>query len=255
MTIPDEMLAAYVDGELESAERARIEQAMAQDAQLAQRVAQQRALRDRRRGAYNGVLQDAVSQRTSRAARLGAPSGPAQVIDLARVRAERARRGNGQRQTKLRRYGVAASLAVGLMAGVLIQRLAAPAVMTELHDGALLARGALAQALNEQLASSALPGAAVRVGLSFRSRAGNYCRTFAFSASRSLVGLACREQDQWQLLNLVAAEGSAAPGTTQNLHLASSALPPALLQAVNDHISGDPLNASAEAKARSTGWH
>src|ERR1700722_4640746 len=238
MTIPDEMLAAYVDGELESAERARIEQAMAQDAQLAQRVAQQRALRDRRRGAYNGVLQDAVSQRTSRAARLGAPSGPAQVIDLARVRAERARRGNGQRQMKLRRYGVAASLAVGLMAGVLIQRLAAPGVMTELHDGALLGRGA-----------------AGRVGLSFRSRAGNYCRTFAVSASRSLVGLACREQDQWQLLNLMAAEGSAAPGATQGMRMATSALPPALLQAVNDHISGDPLNAAAEAKARSAGWH
>ncbi len=216
MTIPDEMLAAYVDGELESAERARIEQAMAQDAQLAQRVAQQRALRDRRRGAYESVLQEAVPQRLLQAAKLGAPSGPAQVIDLARVRALRSRRGHGQRQMKVRRYSIAASLVVGLMAGILIQRLSAPAALTELHDGSLLARGALARALNEQLASSALPGAAVRVGLSFRSRAGNYCRTFAFSAGRSLVGLACREQDQWQLLNLVAAEGSAAPGTTQD---------------------------------------
>ena len=255
MTIPDETLAAYVDGELEAAECARIEQAMAQDALLAQRVAQQRALRDRLRGAYNGVLQEAVPQRLAHAVKRGAPTGPAQVIDLARVRAERARRGNGPRQAKLRRYGVAASLAVGLMAGILIQRLAAPGVMTEFHDGALLARGALAQALNEQLASSVLPGAAVRVGLSFRSRTGNYCRTFAFNAGGSLVGLACREQDQWQLLNLMAAEGSAAPGTTQNLRMATSALPPALLQAVNDHISGDPLNAAAEAKARSNGWH
>jgi len=255
MTIPDEMLAAYVDGELEAAERARIEQAIAQDALLAQRVAQQRALRDRLRGAYDGVLQEAVPQRLAHAVKRGAPTGPAQVIDLARVRAERARRGNGQRQVKLRRYGVAAGLAVGLMAGILIQRLAAPGVMTEFHDGALLARGALAQALDEQLASSALPGAAVRVGLSFRSRAGNYCRTFTFNAGRSLVGLACREQDQWQLLNLMAAEGSAAPGATQGMRMATSALPPALLQAVNDHISGDPLNAAAEAKARSAGWH
>jgi hypothetical protein len=141
------------------------------------------------------------------------------------------------------------------MAGVLIQRLATPGAVTEFHDGSLLARGALAQALNQQLASSAAPGAAVRVGLTFRSKAGNYCRTFALSGGRSRVGLACRDQDQWQLLNLMAAEGAGGAGTTQNLRMATSALPPALLQAVSEHISGDPLNAAAEAKARSTGWH
>lgn len=255
MTIPDEVLAAFVDGELEGAERARIEQAIAQDAQLAQRVAQQRALRDRLRGAYNGVLHEAVPQRLAHAVKFGAQTGPAQVIDLARVRAERTRRGNGQRQVKLRRYSIAASLAVGLMAGVLIQRLAAPGGVTELHDGALLARGALAQALDEQLASSALPGAAVRVGLTFRSRGGNFCRTFTLGGARSMAGLACREQDRWQLLNLMAAEGAGAAGSAPNLRMATSALPPALLQAVNDHISGEPLNAAAEAKARSSGWH
>ena len=255
MSIPDELLAAYIDGELEGAERARIEEALAQDAQLAQRVAQQRALRDRLRGAYSGVLHEAVPQRLAHAVKLRAPAGPAQVIDLARVRAERSRRVNGQRQMKVRRLSIAASLAVGLMAGVLIQRLATPGAVTEFHDGALLARGALAQALNEQLASSAAPGAAVRVGLTFRSKAGNYCRTFALSGGRSLVGLACRDQDQWQLLNLMAAEGAGGAGTTQNLRMATSALPPALLQAVSEHISGDPLNAAAEAKARSTGWH
>jgi hypothetical protein len=95
----------------------------------------------------------------------------------------------------------------------------------------------------------------VRVGLTFRSRSGNYCRTFALSGSRSLAGLACREQEQWQLMNLV---GTEAPGTAangQNLRMAASNLPPALLQAVNDHISGEPLNAAAEAKARNSGWH
>jgi len=255
MTISDEMVAAYVDGELEDAERERIEQAIAQDAKLAQRVAQQRALRDRLRGAYNGVLHEAVPQRLAHAVKLGAPAGPAQVIDLARVRAERSRRVNGQRQMKVRRYSIAASLAVGLLAGVLIQRLAAPGAVTEFHDGSLLARGALAQALNEQLASSVAPGAAVRVLLSFKSRGGNYCRTFALSGGRSLVGLACREQDQWQLLSLMAAEGAGAAGNTQNLRMAASPLPPALLQAVSEHISGDPLSAAGEAKARSNGWH
>jgi hypothetical protein len=255
MSIPDELLTAYIDGELEGAERARVEQAIAQDAQLAQRVAQQRALRERLRGAYDGVLQEAVPQRLQQAARLGAPAGPAQVIDLASVRAERIRRSNGQRQmVKVRRYGIAATLAVGLMAGLLIERLASPGALTELHDGALLARGSLARALDEQLAGAAAAGAPVRVGLSFRSRSGNYCRTFALSGSRPLAGLACREQERWQLVNMVAAEGPVAAGG-QNMRMAGSSLPPALLQAVNERISGEPLNAATEAKARSNGWH
>jgi hypothetical protein len=254
MTISDELLAAYVDGELEGAERVRVEQAIAQDAQLAQRVAQQRALRDRRRGAFDGVLQEAVPQRLAQAAKLGAPSGPAQVIDLARVRAERARRGNSQRSVKMRRFTIAASLMVGVMAGALIQRLSAPGALTEVRDGALLARGALAHALNEQLAGIAPSGAAVRVGLTFKARSGNYCRTFALSGSRALAGLACRDQEQWQVLNLVAAEGPSASGNGQNLRMAATSLPPALLQAVNERISGEPLNAAAEAKARSSGW-
>jgi hypothetical protein len=254
MKITDEVLAAYVDGELEGAERVRVEQAIAQDAQLAQRAAQQRALRERLRGAFDGVLQEAVPQRLAQAARLGAPSGPAQVIDLARVRADRARRG-GQRQLKTRRYTIAACLLVGLMTGVLIQRLAAPGELTELHDGALLARGALAHALNEQLASSSPSGVQVRIGVTFRARSGNYCRTFALTGNRALAGLACREQEQWQVLNLLAAEGASTGGNAQTMRMASSSVPPALLQAVNERISGEPLNASAEAKARNNGWH
>jgi hypothetical protein len=255
MKIPDEVLAAYVDGELEGAERVRVEHAIAQDAQLAQRVAQQLALRERLRGAFDGVLQEAVPQRLAQAVKLGAPSGPAQVIDLARVRADRARRGSGQRQVKTRRYTIAACLVVGLMAGVLIQHLAAPGALTEFHDGSLLARGALAHALNEQLASTGSSGAQVRIGVTFRARSGNYCRTFALSGNRALAGLACRDQDQWQLLHLIAAEGPGAGGNGQNMRMASSSLPPALLQAVNERISGEPLNAAAEAKARNNGWH
>jgi hypothetical protein len=253
MKIPDEVLAAFVDGELEGAERVRVEQAIAQDAQLAQRVAQQRALRERLRGAFDGVLQEAVPQRLTQAVRLAPPSGPAQVIDLATVRADRARRGSGPRQVKTRRYTIAACLVVGLTIGVVLQRLATPGALTEFHDGSLLARGALAHALNEQLAGAGSPGAQVRIGVTFRARSGNYCRTFALSGNRALAGLACREQEQWQVLHLMAAEG--AGGNGQNMRMASSSLPPAILQAVNERISGEPLNAAAESKARTNGWH
>jgi hypothetical protein len=283
-------LAAYVDGELEGAERERIERAIAEDAQLAHRVAQQRAQRDRVRGVFDGVLREAVPRRLAQAAKRAAPVGPAQVIDLARVRAQRARRGNnGQRQLKVRRYSIAASLAVGLVGGALIQWLSAPAALTEIRDGSMLAHGALARALNEQLAGSPASAAQVRIGLTFRARSGSYCRTFTINGSRALAGLACRTQQQWQVLTLIGADspavagpivavaaagagvGSSAGGGSgvggpgvggagvvangQNLRLSAAMLPPALLQAVDERISGEPLNAAAELKARNNGWH
>jgi hypothetical protein len=70
-----------------------------------------------------------------------------------------------------------------------------------------------------------------------------------------MAGLACRDQEQWQVLNLVGTEGAGGPGNGQNLRMAASSLPPALLQAVNERISGEPLNAAAEAKARNDNWH
>jgi hypothetical protein len=169
------------------------------------------------------------------------------------VRAERAR--GSQRSVKVRRLTIAASLMVGVLTGVLLQRLFTAGALTEFHDGSLLARGALAQALSEQLASNASAGAAVRVGLSFKSRSGNYCRTFAISGNHLLSGLACRDRERWQVLNLVTTEGAGLAGNGANLRMATSSLPPALLQAVNERISGEPLNAAAEAKARSDDWH
>ena len=118
MTIPDEILAAYVDGELGGAERARVERAIARDARLAQRVAQQRAQRERR----NGAVEQSLPQRLPHAGRRTGAAGPAQIIDLASVRAERARRGNA-RSPRSRRFPMAAALLAGLALGVLIARL------------------------------------------------------------------------------------------------------------------------------------
>ena len=211
MTIPDEVLAAFVDGELEGAERARIEQAIAQDAQLAQRVAQQRALRDRLRGAYNGVLHEAVPQRLAHAVKFGAPdrSGPG---DRSGARARRAHAPWqwATPESKLRRYSIAASLAVGLMAGVLIQRLAAPGAVTELHDGALLARGALAQALERAACQQRFAGRGGARRPDFQIQGRQFLPHLHTRRRSLMAGLACREQDRWQLLNLMAAEGAGA---------------------------------------------
>jgi len=254
--IPDELLTAYVDGELEGPEHARIEQAIALDAWLAQRVARHRALRGRLRKALDGALTETVPQRLVNAARLPA-GGPAQIIDLARARAARARRPEKRRIQIPRRtlMTVAASVLVGLGAGALIDSMITGNSLTEYRNGSLLAKGSLNRALNEQLASAAPASGAVRIGLSFRARSGGYCRTFVIDNNRALAGLACREQQQWRVLTLLGADSAGSPGNPQAYRMASSAMPPPLLQAVNEHISGEPLDASAEAKARRNGWH
>jgi hypothetical protein len=253
--IPDDLLVAYVDGELDEAERLRVEQAIARDVRLAQRVAHQRALRGRVRTARDGVLNEPVPQRRVNAARGEGLAGPAQIIDLARVRAQRARRSERRRAAIPRRAAtaIAASLLLGLGSGLLIEYLVVDAGPTEYRNGAVLAGGLLHRALNDQLASAAPGSSAVRIGLSFRARSGGFCRTFALEDAHSMAGLACRQQDRWHILMLLGNEASAAPAAS-GYRMAGLAMPPALAQAVNERISGEPLDSNAEAKARLSGW-
>jgi hypothetical protein len=255
--IPDDLLAAYVNGELDDTASAQIEQAIARDARLAQRVAQQRVLRGRLRNAFEGVLHEAVPQRLVNAARGEAITGPAQIIDLARVRAQRARRPERRRAAIPRRAATAigASLLVGLGTGLLVEHLVVSAGPTEYRNGALLASGLLNHALNEQLASGASGSSAVRIQLSFHARGGSYCRTFVLENNRSLSGLACHERDRWHIVALIGNDATNPDAEAQGYRVASSSLPPELMQAIKERISGDPLDAAAEAKARLAGWH
>jgi hypothetical protein len=123
------------------------------------------------------------------------------------------------------------------------------------RGGQLLARGALARALSTQLASDQSPSAAEQIGVSFRARGGMYCRTFALSDAhsqdRTLTGLACHERDTWQLEVLTPGESRHAPGAYR---MAASQAPKAVLQALEDKIAGEPLDARGEAAARQHGW-
>jgi hypothetical protein len=255
--IPDEVLTAYVDGELEAGERARVEQAMAEDARLARRVARHRALRARLRTAFDAALREPLPQRLVNAAKLEGSSGPAQIIDLARVRAARSRRPERRRLALPRRgaVAVAASLIVGVATGLLVAYLLASTSPTEYRDGTLLASGPLSHALNDQLAGAAPGAGAVRIGLSFRAKSGGFCRTFALDNSHALAGLACEDKQRWRIVTLLGSETTNAPGSSQAYRTAGSAMPAALLQAINERISGEPLDAAAETKARREGWH
>ena len=255
--IPDELLTAYVNGELDEPGRAKVEKAISQDARVAQRVAQQRALRGRLHNVFEGILREPAPRRAVNGARSVEPAGPAQVIDLARVRAARARRPERRRLSIPRRATIviAVSLLAGVGAGLLLQRLLASEVPVEYRGGALIAGGLLNRSLNEQLTGVTPTSTAVRVGQSFHAKAGGYCRSFTLDNGHPMAGLACREQQHWRVLSLLGTEAVATTGSAQLFRLSSSAPPAPLLAIINDRTTGGALDAAAESKARRSDWH
>lgn len=242
----DDILMAYADGELDPDQRAAIDQAMRDDPAVAAAVARHQALRRDVFAAFAGTLDEPVPARLQ-------PPAPAPVHDLAAARAAREADALAQQARSQRRHGwpqwgaLAASLAVGVLAGSLGTGWLGgdgDLALARGAEGELSAGGRLAQVLDRQLAAQA--SGEVRVGLSFLSQSGSYCRTFQLGASS---GLACREDGRWRIP--VLADSPASSGAYRQ---ASASLPPAVLDAVDARIAGATLDAAAERKARERGW-
>ncbi|MFL6147187.1 MAG: hypothetical protein ACJ72I_06695, partial [Pseudonocardiaceae bacterium] len=122
-------------------------------------------------------------------------------------------------------------------------------------DGAVVAQGALRDALEQHVAGTVLdPNSSVAVGLTFRNHARQYCRTFTLDNASS--GIACKQPDGWVVATL---EHSAeAPATSASAaggyRMAASPLSPALLQSIDAMREGDTLDAAAENAAKARGW-
>jgi len=223
----DERIIAYVDGELDPAASRAFEADMAADPQLAAEVALHRSLAARIGHTYAPVLDEPVPPRLAAMA--------------AAANDETARRPG---------FGPPAwaAMAACLVVGVLAGRLALPPQAGPLvsRGGELAARGELARALSGQL--SAQPGA-IRVGLTFRTADGRYCRTFQ-SARERLAGLACRRGDAW----VAEVATPFRPRPAPDYRTAASDTPPAVLATVDRLIAGAPLDAAQERAARDAGW-
>lgn len=245
MNFTDETVMAYVDGELEPAARAALEAAMATDADLARRVASCRALTARLRGAFEPVMREPVPEALIAAARKTPPAG-ATVTSLESARAARPQR--PKKSWSWPEYGsLAASVAIGLIIGHFVPWARDPLAVE--HDQ-IVARGELAAALANQLASEQPRGAPVYIGVSFRSTEGSYCRTFALQGGERLAGLACRDGGDWRVDVLARATGSASGGIDQ----AGSEMPEAVARAVDATIAGEAFDSAAETAARDRQW-
>jgi hypothetical protein len=144
---------------------------------------------------------------------------------------------------------IAASLAVGVFVGVLVSRSPSGSPFAA-DDGRLVAAGYLDEALSTQIAGAAPESTAATIGLSFRAAGGEYCRTFALQAGGG--GVACRRDGRWAVQLL---DGAAAQPGTDDFRPASSALSPAVLDAITALGAGEPLTTDEEQQQVRSGWN
>ena len=252
MTVSDEALMAYADGEADASTRAAIEAAMRDDPEVRRRIDEHRALRQVLQGAFAAALDEPVPQRLIDAARGQASAGS--VVDLAATRTGPApaaavvsARG-GRRSWQA--FAMAASLLIGVALGYLGWHDSAVSIKAG-SNGELIAASGLAQALSNQLSEDRSPALAATTGVSFRSKTGDYCRTFLLNGTGATAGLACREGNDWQIKVLAQAPPAA---NTANFRPASSADSPAVRAAVEESIEGEPLDLAGEIAARGQKW-
>ncbi len=245
MKFSEETLMAYADNELDAKTRAAVEEAMATDPEVARKIAQHKALRGKVHLAFNNVVREPTPQRLIDAAR-GVPAvrREGNVIPL--------RRKTPTSRAWPQWAAIAASLVIGIIIGQAVLRGSASSGAVTSRDGQLLANGVLARALSEQLASTQTDQNPVRIGLSFKSKAGNYCRTFTLHESTTLSGLACRDHDDWHIQTL--AQTTPTPENSAAYRQPAAEMPKSILQAVEDNISGEALDATAETAAREKNW-
>jgi anti-sigma factor RsiW len=259
MSFSDETLMAYADGELDLATRRAVERACSTDLALARRVAQYKTRRSNVFAGF-GPADDGQRLRQARQATivsLDAVRARREATQLAARKATRERRWSWPEWTAL--GGV---LVVGVLAGTFgLSYFQAEEPRVELiasHGGTLTAEGRLVAALEQQL--SAPPGAAgvatnaaaraagaVRIGMSFVSIDGSYCRSFASgSGTFEIGGLACKTGQEWRL-----------PLVMQNPRPAQAAaddIAPPVKAAIELRMAGEPLDGKAEQEAMQRGW-
>lgn len=249
MNTPDEIdegtLMAYADGELDAEQSVQLEQLLKRDAVAAARVAQHKALRSQLQTEFAAVLSEPIPERLLNAVKRDANNPEGKIVDLSQAR----RASDVANRWKSREWmAIAASLIMGVMLGVYALKFN-PSQLVGEHNGVLIAQGNLERALTTQLASNNATQP-IQIGISFRNRTGEYCRSFAVQNSQSLAGLACRSRDNWRVQVLT----ESSSGNSGDFRQANSSMPVSVLTLIEQQISGEALDAQAENVARQSGW-
>lgn len=244
MTVTRETLMAFVDGELAPDEEHRVAAEVAKDPALTAYVERQRTLAATLKSAFAPVLEAPIPERIERAVRETPIPSAGLLARLRRYWQERRARAG---QTWIPAAALAASVALG----VALDGSFGTGDDMRTKDGALVAQGPLAQALTLDLASeqTADTESAARIGVSFRSGDGAFCRSFETKTRGPLAGIACLKDGGWQLVALTKATPHEGEFTT-----AGGDMPAVIRSALSAMIAGDPLDAAQERAARDRGW-
>lgn len=240
MTFDDETIMAYVDGECDAVTAKRIEAAMASDDNIARRISREQSLRAKLAAHYDPILTEAVPDHLT--ALLSAKATSNVDTSFAARKAE-------QQRVEIRRPGMgmaqwgamAATLVVGILVGHFAIGGGGNAPFVE-DGGALIASGQLENALEKQLASAQSTDSDFQIGLTFRAKSGNICRSFG---GKAVSGIACREGQQWQMYSTLPG------GTASDYRQASSSK---INELAAELMADGTLDAEAERKLRDAGW-
>jgi hypothetical protein len=235
--VSEETFFAWLDGELDPLEAARVEAEVAADPRLSAMATEHRAMRSKLGGAFDALLGEAVPKEILALVR-NPPS--AAVIDFGEAKERRERR----HWWPIAQWGsMAATLAIGILVGASLPRQRDDAPV-EVQGGKIYAAASLSRGLDTQLASA--PAGDLRIGMTFRDHAGAICRSFT---SASSTGLACRDNDRWQLRGLFAVP----QGQSTDYRMAAG-VDPALAGLIDSTMVGEPFDVAEEQAARHHRW-
>ncbi len=243
MSVSQEELLAFIDGELAADAAARIEAAIADDPALRAEVKRQRELARHMHGSFAPVMRAEIPGRLLEAVHRSPVSWRFRLKTFRQSR----RRWNFLFGSIL---PAAAALACGLLVGIAIERQVLESAPVVTGEHGLVAHGVLAEALEHQLASEQRGSEPVSIGVSYRAgdgHYGHYCRSFTAGTS---AGLACRYPDAWR----VAALATVQPELRSPYAPAGSVMPPSIRAAIKSTIAGNALGPAAERRARDAGW-
>lgn len=244
----DETLMAYADGVLDEETSARIDAAIAADADLADRVAGLAAARDAVRTLHDPLSDLPVPPELTdriRAMAAAAEKPKATVVDLS----ERRNRTKGapprERPRRFWPMALVASLAAVLVlpvAALIANRTSEPVALALGAPIAPEVAGVLDRLPSGE--TEAVDGLGrVEMIASFKSPDGTLCREFSADGPGSLVAVACRGDAGWRVAFAVE--------TTQGSGYAPAGALAALDAYLSANSAGEPLSAEAEAEALS----
>lgn len=237
MSVTEEMIAAYADGELTGDALAQVEAAVVADPSLARKVEAHRALKAQLGAHFAAVLDEPVPDHLSAMLTEKTPA-EAEVVSFAK---EREKRGL---VPAVRRWGIyiGPAMAAAVIAAVVVMPSGAgpDPIPTNGTVGPQLAA-----ALDTQLVGDAVDAGDHRILLSFTNADSRYCRVYR---SGRAGGIACREEQGWQI------EQEMLLGEGQSTEFRQAGSEGDLLAAAQDMAAGAALDAEQEAEARANGW-